>query len=248
MIRKNKFVSILMASIFILSLSFGIGIPVVLAGTSVVASTDSKLSISGVGTKVSRLLPEYEVTTPDLTFEAGAKATTVINNSGPAVIAEKYIVLGEMNGPKVSAGGRVSNAFSATNVMTVTSNLSSEVAVKGGGKNVVHTSVSGISLANIDPEQQSDYEFGLSGSHIVQTNAVAPGVGSSADEEFERIRVLFEAYPTDSDIPADITQSTNLLYNIENGVLNGYGYDYFSIVTANEITCTSSMIYRRGGN
>jgi hypothetical protein len=244
---NKRFVSLLMMSIFILSLSFGISIPVVLAGTSVVASTDTALSISGVGTKVLRLLPEYEVTTPELTFEAGAKATTVVNNRGYALIVAKYVAWGERNGPTVSAGGIVSNAFSATNVMTVTSNMSSEVSVKRG-KNVVHTSVSGISLANIDQEQQSDYEFGLSGSHLVQTNAVAPGVGSSADEEFERIRVLFEAYPTETEIPADITKSTNLLYNIENGVLNGYGYDYFSIVKANDITCTSSMNYRRGGN
>jgi hypothetical protein len=244
MINK-KFVSTLMMSIFILSLSFGISIPIVIAGTSIVASTDSKLSISGVGTKVLRLLPEYKVTTPDLTFEAGAKATTVVNNSGPAVIAQKYVAWGERNGATVSAGGIVSNTFSATNVMAVTSNLSSEVSVKRG-KNVVHTSVSGISLANIGPEQ-SDYEFGLSGSHMVRTNAVAPGVGSSANGEFERIRISFEAYPTETDIPADITQSTNLLYNIENGVLSGYGFDYFNEAVANDITCSSSMNYRKGG-
>jgi hypothetical protein len=245
MINK-KFVSILMMSMFILSLSFGIGIPVITAGTSVVASTDSKLSTSGVCTKVLRLLPEYEVTTPALGFKASAKATTVINNSGPATIVEKYVAWGEMNGPMVSAGGRVSNAFSATDVTTVTSNLSSEVEVKGE-KNLVHISVSGISLANID-HGQSDYEFGLSGSHVLKTNAMYPGIGSSANEEFERIRIAFEAYPTESDIPADITQSTNLLYNIEDGVLNSYGYDYFSIVEANDITCTSSMNYIRGGN
>ena len=232
-------------SIFILSLSFGISIPIVIAGTSIVASTDSKLSISSVCTKVLRLLPEYEVTTPDLTFEAGAKATTVVNNSGPAVIAAKYVAWGERNGPTVSAGGIVSTTFSATNVMAVTSSLSSEVSVKRG-KNVVHTYVSGISLANIGPEQ-SDYEFGLSGSHVVRTNAVAPGVGSSANGEFERIRISFEAYPTETDIPADITQSTNLFYNIEDGVLNGYGFDYFNEAVANDITCSSSMNYRKGG-
>lgn len=233
--------------IFILSLSFGISIsiPIVIAGTSIVASTDSELSISGVCTKVLRLLPEYEVTTPDLTFEAGAKVTTVVNNSGSAVIAAKYVAWGGRNGATVNAGGIVSSTFSATNVMAVTSNLSSEVSVKRG-KNVVHTSVSGISLANIGPEQ-TDYEFGLSGSHMVRTNAVAPGVGSSANDEFERIRISFEAYPTETDIPADITQSTNLLYNIEDGVLKGYGFDYFNEAVANDITCSSSMNYRKGG-
>jgi hypothetical protein len=244
MIRKRN-LSILMMSIFILSLSFGISIPIVIAGTSIVASTDSELSISSVCTKVLRLLPEYKVTTPDLTFEAGAKATTVINNSGSAVLAAKYVAWGGSNGPTVSAGGMVSNAFSATNVMAVTSNMSSEVSVKRG-KNVVHTYVSGISLANIGPEQ-TEYEFGLSGSHMVRTNAVAPGVGSSANDEFERIRIAFEAYPTETDIPADITQSTNLRYNIEDGVLKGYGFDYFNEAVANDITCSSSMNYRKGG-
>ncbi len=187
----------------------------------------------------------YKVTTPDLTFEAGAKATTVVNNSGPAMIEQEYIAWGGSNGPTVSAGGRVSTTFSATNVMAVTSNMSSEVSVKRG-KNVVHTSVSGISLANVGPEQ-SNCEFGLSGSHMVRTNAVAPGVGSSANGEFERIRISFEAYPTETDIPADITQSTNLLYNIEDGVLNGYGFDYFNEAVANDITCSSSMNYRKEG-
>lgn len=246
MIRKNKFLSILMMSIIVLSLSFGISIPIVTAGTSVVASTDTKLSIYSLDTKILRLVPKYEVTTPDLTFEANAKATTVINNSGPATIVEKYVAWCERNGPKVSGGGMVSNAFSATNVKEVKSNMSCETEVKNG-KNVVHTSVFGISLANIDPEGQSDYEFGLSGSHMVKTNAGALGVGSTADEEFERIRISFEAYPIESDIPADINQSTNLVYNIENGVLNGYGFDYFSEVNANDITCTSSMSYKKGG-
>jgi hypothetical protein len=226
---KKKFLSILMMSIIVLSLSFGISIsiPIVTAGTSVVASTYTKLSISTAEDKVLRLIPKYVVNTPDLGFEAGAKATTVVN--------------------KVSAGGMVSNAFSATNVKEVKSNMSCETEVKKG-KNVVHTSVSGISLANIDPEGQGDYVFGLSGSHITKTNAIAPGVGSTANEEFERIRISFEAYPIESDILADINQSTNLVYNIENGVLNGYGFDYFSEVNANDITCTSSMSYKKGGD
>ena len=236
-----------MTSIIVLSLSFGISIPIVTAGTSVVASTDTKLSIYSLDTKVLRLVPKYEVTTPDLTFEAGAKATTVVNNSGPATIEQKYVAWAERNGLTVSGGGMVSNAFSATNVKEVKSNMSCETEVKNG-KNVVHTSVSGISLANIDPEGQGDYEFGLSGSHVVKTNAIYPGIGSSANEEFERIRISFEAYPIESDIPADINQSTNLVYNIENGVLNGYGFDYFSEVNANDITCTSSMSYKKGGD
>ena len=249
MIRKNKFLSILMMSIVVLSLSFGISffsIPIATAGTSVVASTYTKLSISTAEDKVLRLIPKYVVNTPDLGFEAGAKATTVVNNSGPATIEQKYVAWGERNGPKVSAGGAVSNAFSATNAKEVKSNMSCETEVKKG-KNVVHTSVSGISLANIDPEEQTDYVFRLSGSHITKTNAVAPGIGSTANEEFERIRISFEAYPIESDILADINQSTNLVYNIENGVVNGYGFDYFSEVNANDITCTSSMSYKKVG-
>ena len=250
MIRKNKFLSILMMSIVVLSLSFGISffsIPIATAGTSVVASTYTKLSISTAEDKVLRLIPKYVVNTPDLGFEAGAKATTVVNNSGPATIEQNYVAWGERNGPKVSAGGMVSNAFSATNVKEVKSNMSCETEVKKG-KNVVHTSVSGISLANIDPEEQTDYVWGLSGSHITKTNAVAPGVGSTANEEFERIRISFEAYPIETDIiPADINQRTNLVYNMENGVLNGYGFDYFSEVAANDITCTSSMSYKMVG-
>jgi hypothetical protein len=247
MIGNKKFLSILMMSIIGLSLSFGISIPIVTAGTSVVASTDTKLSIYSLDTKVLRLVPKYVVTTPDLTFEANAKATTVVNNSGPATIEQNYVAWGERNGPTVSAGGMVSNAFSATNVKEVKSNMSCETEVKNG-KNVVHTSVSGISLANIDPEGQGDYEFGLSGSHVVKTNAIYPGIGSTANEEFERIRISFEAYPTETDIPADINQRTDLVYNIENGVLHGYGFDYFSEVNANDITCTSSMSYKKGGD
>jgi hypothetical protein len=210
---KKKFLSILMMSIIVLSLSFGISIsiPIVFAGTSVVASTYAKLSISTAEDKVLRLIPKYVVNTPDLGFEAGAKATTVVNNTGPASIEQKYVAWGERNGP-------------------------------------VHTSVSGIGLANIDPEGQADYEFGLSGSHVVKTNAVYPGIGSSANEEFERIRISFEACPIESDIPFDINQGTDLVYNIENGVLKGYGFDYFSEVNANDITCTSSMSYKKGGD
>ena len=246
MINKRN-LSILMLSIIVLSLSSGISIPIVTAGTSVVASTYTKLSISTAEDKVLRLIPKYVVNTPDLGFEANAKATTVVNNSGPATIEQKYVAWGERNGPKVSAGGMVSNAFSATNVKEVKSNMSCETEVKKG-KNVVHTSVFGISLANIDPEGQGDYVFGLSGSHVVKTNAGAPGVGSTANEEFERIRISFEACPIESDIPFDINQGTDLVYNIENGVLKGYGFDYFSEVNANDITCTSSMSYKKGGD
>ena len=236
-----------MMSIIVLSLSFGISIniPIATAGTSVVASTDTKLSIYSLDTKILRLVPKYVVTTPDLTFEAGAKATTVISNSGPATIVEKYVAWAERNGPTVSSGGMVSNAFSATNAKEVKTNMSCETEVKNG-KNVVHTSVSGISIANIDPEGQADYVFGLSGSHVVKTNAVYPGIGSSS--EFERIRISFEACPIESDIPFDINQGTDLVYNIENGVLKGYGFDYFSEVNANDITCTSSMSYKKGGD
>jgi hypothetical protein len=252
MIRKNKFLSILMMSIIALSLSFGfsISIPVVIAGTSVVASTYTKLSISISESedKVLRLIPKYEVYTPDLGFGANAKATTVVNNSGPATIEQKYVAWAERNGPKVNGGGAVSNAFSATNAKKVESNMSCETEVKKG-KNVVHTSVSGISLANIDPveDEQADYVFGLSGSHITKTDALYPGVGSNAIEEFERIRISFEAYPFESNIPADINQHTNLVYNIEDGVLNGYGFDYFSEVAANDITCIASMSYKKVG-
>jgi hypothetical protein len=277
---EKKFLSILMTSIIILSLSFGISIPIVLAGTSVVTSTDAKLFISNADAKVLRLLPNYVVNTSDLSFEASAKATTEVNNNGPATIEQKYVAWGERNGPTVSAGGVISNAFSATNAKEVKSNMSCETVVKNGknvmytsgggsvsnafsatnvteansnpstevvlkkGWNVVRTLVSGISLANIDQEQ-SDYEFWLSGSHVVKTNALPPGSGSF--NEFEKIRISFEACPTETDIPADITQSTNLGYNIEDGVLNGYGFDYFNEAVANDITCSSSMNYRKEG-
>ncbi|RJS70101.1 hypothetical protein CW713_01490 [Methanophagales archaeon] len=243
---KKRYLFTLWISTVILSLTFGAGIPITIAGTSVVASTETKLSTVNNDSAILRLLPKYEVTTPDLGFEASAKATTVINNSGPVTIVEEYVAWGERNGPAVSAGGMVSNSFSATNVEEAKTNMSCETEVKKG-KGIVHTSVLGISLANIDPEGQAEYELGLSGSHMVKTNAVYPGIGSSANEEFEKIRISFEAYPTETNIPADINQSTNLVYNIENGVLNGYGFDYFSEVAANDITCTSSMSYRKVG-
>jgi hypothetical protein len=143
----------------------------------------------------------------------------------------------------VRAGGMISNACSASSATKVTSNLSSEVEVKGGA-NVVHTSVAGMALANILKEQV-EYELGLSGAHLVQTNSVAPGVGTHP--EFEKIKITFEAFPTESEIPADINQTVNVVYNIEDGTLKGYGYDFFNEVTANDITCTSSMSYKKVG-
>lgn len=248
MIRKESFFSLIAAISIVLILSFSIPISTVSAYTEIHASTKTGLSSSGGDLVVLRLKPAYEVKTRDLTFEAKGVATTVINHSGSVTINENYAALAIKNGQKVIAGGSVTCFYSATNVREIKMNLSSEVRVTRGA-NIVRTSVSGTSLASPGPQTDANYVLSLSGSHKVTTDA-APVItesGSDYTEEFENIRISFEAFPRQMDPPADVvTELLNVNYKIEDGVLSGYGYDYFSIVEANDITCTSSMKYRRG--
>ena len=257
MIRNRKksifslIAAIAMVLLLCLSISISINIPIsiVSASTKIHASTKTSLSTSGGDLVVLRLKPAYDVKTRDLWFEAEGEATTVINSSGSTSIEQNYAALATKRGPKVTAGGAVSIFYSATNVKEIKTNLSSEVSVKRG-KNVVRTSVSGTSLASPGPQTDADYEFSLSGSHKVTTDAapIRTESGSNYTEEFEKIRISFEAFPRQMDPPADIvTEVLRLNYNIEDGVLNGYGYGYASKIEANDITCTSSMFYRKGG-
>lgn len=248
MIRKESFLSLIAAISIVLILSLSIPISTVSAYTEIYASTETGLSSSGGDLTVLRLKPAYEVKTRDLTFEAKGVATTVINSSGSVTINENYAALAIKNGPKVIAGGSVTCFYSATNVREITINLSSEISVTRGA-NIVRTSVSGTSLASPGPQTDANYELSLSGSHKVTTDAAPVITESNSDytEEFENIRISFEAFPRQMDPPADVvTELLNVNYKIEDGVLSGYGYDFFSTVEANDITCTSSMIYRRG--
>ena len=225
---------------------------IAVADTEIVASTKTNLSTSGGDLVVLRLIPKYEVKTPDLCFIANGEATTVINHSGSVQIEENYAALASKKGSKVTAGGMVTSTYSATNVKEIKTNLSSEVVVKKG-KNVLHTYVSGISLAYPGPNlgqglglEQADYELGLSGSHSVETTAI--GADLSADAEFQRIRMSFEAYPRQMDPPVDVvTETINVNYKMEDDVLSSIGFDFSNVIEANDITCTSSMIYMRGG-
>ena len=249
MIRKKSFFSLIAAISIVLILSLSIPISTVSAYTEIYASTKTGLSSSGGDLTVLRLKPAYEVKTRDLTFEAKGLATTVINHSGSVRINENYAAMGVKNGPKVIAAGSVTCFYSATNVREVKMNLSSEVSVKRG-ENIVRTSVSGTSLASPGPQTDANYELSLSGSHEVTTDAapVITELNSDYTDEFDKIRISFEAFPRQMDPPADVvTELLNVNYKIEDGVLSGYGYDYFSIVEANDITCTSSMNYRKGG-
>ncbi len=249
--RKKSFfsLSVAIAIVLFLCLSISISIPIstVSAYTKIQASTKTGLSTSDDGgLVVLRLKPTYEVKTPDLWFEAKGEATTVINHSGSASIQENYAALATKKGSKVIAGGAVTIFYSATNVREIKTNLSSEVSVKRG-KNVVRTSVSGISLASPGPQTDADYELSLSGSHQVTTDAAPVRTESSPDTGGFKIITSFEKYTGQMDFPADIvTEVINLNSNIEDGVLN-YGYNYLSKVKANDITCLSSMIYRKGG-
>ena len=258
MIRNKKksifslFAVITIVLFLCLSISISINIPIsiVSASTKIHASTKTSLSTSGGDLVVLRLKPAYEVKTRDLWFVAKGEATTVINSSGSASIEQNYAALATKKGQKVTAGGAVTIFYSATNVKEIKTNLSSEVSVKRG-KNVVRTSVSGTSLASPGPQTDANYVLSLSGTHKVTTDAAPVITESDLDytDEFENIRISFEAFPRQMDPPADVvTELLNVNYKIEDGVLSGYGYDYFSIVEANDITCTSSMNYRRGGS
>jgi hypothetical protein len=219
---------------------------IALADTEIEASTKTNITTSGGDIVVLRLIiPKYEVKTPDLCFIANGEATTVINHSGSAQIEENYVATAVKKGPNVVAGGMVTSTYSATNVKEIKTNISSEVEVKKG-KNVLHTYVSGISLAYPGPCSQADYELGLYGSHQVKTDAIFRGIIS--DAEFQKIRMSFEAYPRQMDPPADVvTETINVNYNMEEGVISSIGFDFLNKIEANDITCTSSMIYMRGG-
>lgn len=250
MIEKKSFLSLIAAISIVLILCLSIPISTVSAYTKIHASTQTGLASSGGDLTVLRLKPAYEVKTRDLTFEAKGVATTVINHSGSVTIIENYAALATKKGSKVLAGGSITCFYSATNVREIRINLSSNVRVTRG-ENIVRTSVSGTSLASPGPQTDANYVLSLSGSHKVTTDAAPVGTESGSDytEEFENIRISFEAFPRQMDPPADVvTELLNVNYKIEDGVLSGYGYDYFSIVEANDITCTSSMNYRKGGN
>ena len=247
MIRNNFLFSIFLLIVIIPFLSLSIPISVVCAYTEIVASTNTELYVSDTNTTVLRLIPTYKVETSDLTFEANAKITTVINNNGSASIEEKYAAWAVKSGPRTISGAVVSNSYSATNVTEIKTNMSTETVVKKG-KYVVRTSVSGISLASPGPNQtDADYELTLSGSHVVKTTGVAAGRGSTTDDEFERIRISFETCPREMDPPAEVKEEIKVSYNYVGGELDIYGYDYSNEVKANDITCTSSMIYMKGG-
>ena len=238
---KNEIIGCIVTLVLVLFLLCSTGIAS--ADTEIKASTSTNLSASGAGTTILRLIPIYEVKPPDLWFEANAEATTVINNSGSATIKEGYAAMASTNGPTVVAGGAVTSFYSATNVREIKVNLSSEVEVKRG-KNVLHTYVSGISLASPD----ADYELGLSGSHEVTTDAVAGGVDFDVEEQLKRLRFSFEAYPRVMDPVADVVNETiGVNYNIGRESVKSYGFDFSSEIEANDITCTSSMSYKKGG-
>lgn len=225
---------------------------IALADTEIVVFTKANLSTSGGDIVILRLIPKCEVKTRDLCFIAKGEATTVINHSGSASIEQNYATLAVKKGPNVIAGGAMKSTYSATNVNEIKTNISSEVVVKKG-KNVLHTYVSGISLAYPGPNlgqelglEQADYELGLSGSHSVKTTAI--GADLSADAEFQRIKMSFEAYPRQMDPPVDVvTETINVNYKMEDDVLSSIGFDFSNVIEANDITCTSRMIYMRGG-
>ena len=225
---------------------------VVLADTEISASTKTNLSTSGGDIVVLRLIPIHEVKTRDLSFIAKGEATTVIKHTGSAWIENNYASMASKKGSEVTAGGAVTSFYSATNVEEIKTTISSEVGVKRG-KNVLHTYASGISLAYPGPDlgqglglEQADYELGLFGSHSVETTAV--GSDLSEDEEFQRIRMSFETYPRQMDPPADVvTEEIKLNFNMVDGVVNNIGFDFLNEIEANNITCTSGMIYMRGG-
>lgn len=237
-------ISVVLFLCFIISISINIPISTVSAYTKINASTKTDLSTSGGDLTVLRLKPAYDVKTPDLWFEAEGEATTVINASSSASIQQNYAALATKKGQKVIAGGAVTCFYSATNVKEIKTNLSSEVSVKRG-MNVVRTSVSGTSLAS-PGRTDADYEFSLSGSHRVTTDAAPVITESKPDADAFKIITSFENYTRQMDFPADITEVIKVTSNMEDGVLS-YGYDYASIVKANDITCTSSMSYRKGG-
>lgn len=221
---------------------------IVLAGTEIVAFTKTELSTYEGDIVILKLIPMYEVEAPYLCFEANGEVTTVINNSGSASIEESYVTFAATNGPNVVAGGMVTSTYSATNVTEIKTTLSSEISVKKG-KNALHTSVSGISLAYPGPclDQEQDYELGLFGSHQVKTDAIF--TGTISDAEFQKIKISFELYPIEMDPPADlVNEEISLKYQMIDGVLSGYGFDFSNEIEANDITCTSSMTYIQGGD
>jgi len=221
---------------------------IVWAGTEIVAFTKTELSTYGGDIVILKLIPMYEVEAPYLSFEATGEVTTVINNSGSASIEESYVTFAATNGPNVIAGGMVTSTYSATNVYEIKTNLSSEISVKKG-KNALYTSVSGISLAYPGPclGQEQDYELGLFGSHQVKTDAIFTGMIS--DAKFQKLKLSFELYPIEMDPPADfVNEEISLKFQTIDGVLNGYGFDFSNEIEANDITCTSSMTYKKGGD
>jgi hypothetical protein len=214
------------------------------AETKIKASTSTDLAASGANTTILRLIPRYEIKTPDLWFEAAAEATTVINNSGSAAIRENFATLAHKRGPYVAAGGVVTSVYSATNVRAITTNLSMEIEIRRGRK-VFHSYLSGISLAAAG----DDYALGLSGTHEVTTDAVADGVDFDVEDEFKRLRISFESYPREMDAVADVVNETiSVNYNLDGLALKSVGFDFLSEVKANDITCTSDMSYRKGGD
>jgi len=211
------------------------------------ASTNSFLISNNSELAATRTISESSVTSPEMYYNSSGQVDSYVvqPGGGDAIISQN--VYSTFHNYYGSLGGEVS--FSSK--VTATNATGPEVVMTGKSTGEVcysqdyalmQSQTFGMGIAY---PGEGEYHFGLNGDQNTRSTTLpAPVPVLICTDEFmnKELNVTFRQNSLDMDVPADfLQQEVNFNYGTFNNQPTFYGYDFSSILTIEDTSCSSYM-------